>query len=479
MPAHWGRIIRSTSLPPISEKSVASDRSFAGVLADRLCQVRFSDFPASTVHKAKLHLLDTIGAGLAGSASLETQRVWRGLGLAADAGRSAVWGMPHDVSTRTAGFINGISAHALELDDSGGCDHSGAVVVPAALAILPELTGDVSGPRLLTAIMMGYEAGRRVLEAVGGYETHNGLGWHSTGTCGVFGAAAATGLLLGLDAMRLEQALGISCSFAGGTWAFIHDGSQTKKLHPGRAAEGGVTAALLAANEFTGPTEIFEPEAWGSFFKTFSPSQSAPHLLIEAFGEKWRLDRCSIKPYATCRGTHSAIDAVRQLRSAHRLEVGEIAAIEVEMSGFQFGMCGGKAIASRAQAQMSLPYAVAAELQFGKVGPAELEPGRWLSPAILAWLDRIAVRVDPGMADADEPAITLVTKDGQRHRTIVEFPSGSPANPLPDEQLIAKFRDLAGLVLSAPRIAKIEDMVLNLDRIGDARDLPCLLKCPR
>ena len=465
------------SLPPISEKSVTRDKGFAGMLADRLCQVRFSDFPASTVHKAKLHLLDTIGAGLAGSASPETQRVWRGLGLQTDGGRSAVWGMPYDISVRSAGFINGVSAHALELDDSGGCDHSGAVVVPAALAILPELAEAVSGRRLLTAMVMGYEVGRRVLEAVGGYETHNGLGWHSTGTCGVFGATAAAGLLLDLDAPRLEQALGISCSFAGGTWAFIHDGSQTKKLHPGRAAVGGLTAALLAASEFKGPTEIFEPEAWGSFFKTFSPGQSAPHLLTEAFGEKWRLDRCSIKPYATCRGTHSAIDAVRQLRTAHHLEA--IAAIEVEMSGFQFGMCGGTSVASRAQAQMSLPYAIAAELQFGKVGPAELEPDRWSSPEIQAWLDRIAVRIDPGMADADEPAVTLVAKDGRRYRAIVEFPSGSPANPLADEQLIAKFRDLAGLVLPASRIAEIENVVLKLDEIADARDLPNLLRSSR
>jgi len=467
------------SLPPISEKSVVHDKGFAWALADRLCQVRFSDFPAATVRKAKLHLLDTLGAGLAGSVSPETQRVWRGLGLGTDAGRSAVWGMPHNISTRSAGFINGVSAHALELDDSGGCDHSGAVVVPAALAILPGLPEAVSGQRLLTAIVMGYEVGRRILEAVGGYEAHNGRGWHSTGTCGVFGAAAAAGLLLDFDAPRLEQALGISCSFAGGTWAFIHDGSQTKKLHPGRAAEGGLTAALLAASEFTGPVEIFEPEAWGSFFRTFSPDHSEPHLLTEAFGEKWRIDRCSIKPYATCRGTHSAIDAVRQLRSAHHLKIEDIAAIEVEMSGFQFGMCGGKVIASRAQAQMSLPYAVAAELQFGKVGPAELESNSWSSPAIQVWLDQIMARIDPGMADEDEPAITLITKDGRRHRMIVEFPTGSPANPLPDEQLIAKFRDLAGQVLSRSQIAKIENAVLNLDEAADTRDLPDLLRCLR
>jgi 2-methylcitrate dehydratase PrpD len=215
------------SLTPISESIVSSGNGVSAQLAEKLCHVRFSDFPAATIHKAKLHILDTLGAALAGSASAETRIAWQALGLRMDQGRSAAWGMPFDLNPRSASFINGVSAHALELDDSGGCDHSGAVIVPAAFAILPHRESPISGHQLLTAILMGYEVGRRVLEAVGGYEVHNNLGWHSTGTCGVFGAAATTGLLLGLDAVRLEQALGIACSYSGGTWGFIHDGSQT------------------------------------------------------------------------------------------------------------------------------------------------------------------------------------------------------------------------------------------------------------
>ena len=128
---------------------------------------------------------------------------------------------------------------------------------------------------------------------------------------------------------------------------------------------------------------------------------------LEGFGENWRLDRCSIKPCATCRGTHSAIDAIRQLRAVHQFRPEQIAAIEVEMSRFQFDMCGGKAISSRAQAQMSLPYAIAAELQFGKVGVAEIEPAAWTSPRIAEWLSRISAHIDDRMADEDEPVITV------------------------------------------------------------------------
>jgi 2-methylcitrate dehydratase PrpD len=336
----------------------------------------------------------------------------------------------------------------------------------------------VSGKQLLTSILMGYEIGRRVLEAAGGYEKHNGAGWHSTGTCGVFGAAASVGLLLQLDADKLKQALGIACSFSGGTWNFIHDGSGTKKLHPGRAAEGGLTAALLAAGGFAGPSKIFEPDAWGSFFQTIAAAHADPALLTENFGENWRLDRCSIKPYATCRGTHSAIDAVRALLSAHRLSAGQIAAVDVDMSEFQFGMCGGKAISSRAEAQMSLPYAVAAQLHFGKVGLAEIEPDARQSPTIHEWLARITVRTNMHMQDEDEPVITITADDGRQFTETVVFPYGSPANPLPDDQVIAKFFDLSSAILESERLNAIRDAILNLEALADVRSLPSLLRTP-
>lgn len=455
------------------------DSEIAKLFSAKLRQADFSDFPAATVHKAKLHILDTLGAGIAGAASAETQTICAALGLQNRAGPAAAWGLPFDLDARSAAFVNGVSAHALELDDSGGCDHSGAVVLPAAFAILPLLGRPVLGREFLTAVLMGYEAARRILEAAGGYEVHNQAGWHSTGTCGVFGAATMAALLLGLDARRLEQALGIACSFAGGTWGFIHDGSQTKKLHPGHAAEGGLTAALLAAHDFTGPSRIFDPDAWGSFFKTFAPGQSDSTRLIEGFGEKWRLDRCSIKPYATCRGTHSAIDALQDLLSAHQLPMDQIASLEAAMSNFLFGMCGNKTITSRADAQMSLPYALAAKLQFGKVGLAELERDAWSSQGIRDWMDRISVQIDDRMRDEDEPAITVISRDGRRATITVPFPLGSPQKPLSDDQVISKFLDLSGTSMSISQSQQIIEAIMNLDADDDVRRMASALKAAR
>lgn len=445
------------------------------LLASALCAVRFADFPQATVHKAKLHILDTLGVSLAGSASGETRMALDAFGLRNTAGRAGVWGTSFHIDARSAAFINGISAHAYELDDSGGCDHSGAVVLPAAIAALTECDATVSGEAFLRSILLGYEAGRRVLEAAGGYEEHNGPGWHSTGTCGTFGATAAAGALMGFDASQMASALGTACSFSAGTWAFIGNGSPAKKLHSGRAAEGGVMAAFLTRAGFAGPDTVFEEDAWGSFFSTFCRGNTDIAALTAGFGEKWRLDRCSFKPYATCRGTHSAIDAVDLILARNGLDVSSIAALEVDISAFQHGMCGSSRVETRAQAQMSLPYALAARLQYGKVFLAELEQDAWSAPAIRHWLERTIVRTDLSMKDEDEPAITIVTTDGARYREVVEQPLGSPLNPLSDAQVFAKYTDLASAVLPAQRVEAILDLVMGMERQSDMRALTELL----
>lgn len=444
-------------------------------LAAQICSVNFEDFPSETIHKAKLHLLDTLGVALAGSRSPETRAMLDVLGVKGH-GTSGIWGLPSGADARTAALINGISAHAFELDDSGGCDHSGAVVVPAALAALSQALHVVDGRSLLRSVLLGYEVGRRVLEAVGAYEEHNGLGWHSTGTCGPFGAAAAVAALRDADIATTASALGTACSFAGGTWAFIGNGSPTKKLHAGRAAEGGLLAASLAMQGFQGPNGVFETETWGSFYQTFGGKRGNSDLLTADFGVRWRLDRCSIKPHATCRGTHSGIDALDHLTKKHGIEVDDITSVEIDISKFQFGMCGGKTIESRAQAQMSLPYALAARLLYGKVFLAELEPEAWSAPGVAPVIERIAVRVDPTMADEDEPAITITTRGGIRDRLIVNAPLGGPENPLSDDKIIEKFASLSSGILAPERVSELRDFVLDLENRTDARELLKLLQ---
>jgi 2-methylcitrate dehydratase PrpD len=437
---------------------------------------RYADFSPTTIHKMKIHLLDTLGVSLAGAHASETARVIAGLGITTDTmGTTHIWGTPYYCDARTAAFVNGVAAHAYELDDSGGCDHSGAVVIPAAVATIANIPTPLSGESLLRSLILGYEVARRVLEACGGYEAHNGLGWHSTGTCGVFGSASAVALLRGSSADQLAHALGIAGSFAGGTWSFIHDGSQTKKLHAGRAAEAGVMAANLALAQFSGPQALFQTGTWGSFFDTFGGGQHDESALLTQFGAFWRINRCSIKPYATCRGSHSGIDAINIIMSTNQLVPTDIATIHIAISAFQYGMCGSTHITTRAEAQMSLPYALAARLHYGKVFLAELADTAWGDPSIAHWLSHTSVQIDPQMSDDAEPAITVTTHAGAHYTQTVDHPLGGPQNPLSDAQVIAKFRDLVAPVITTDTSEQIIRLVLDLEHCRDVKDLCALL----
>ncbi|NWB26626.1 MmgE/PrpD family protein [Pseudomonas gingeri] len=430
----------------------------------RFCvESRFEDLPVALVEQAKRHILDTFGAALAGADSEVALGVRRALDLAGE-GRSPIWGSDLRTQASQAALLNGIAAHALELDDTGGCDHSGAVVLPAVMAAVSTCREPVSGKQLICAVVVGYEVGRRVLEACGGYEQHNGSGWHSTATCGVFGAAAACGRILGLDPARMASALGIAASFSGGLWAFIHDGSQSKRLHSGRAAEGGLLAARFAREGISGPGRVFD-DVWGGFLRTLAGEQARPAALEDGLGQIWKLARCSIKPYASCRGTHSAIDAVGMLLGQLQVEACEVENVHVSLCGFLENMCGGRDASSLAGAQMSLPYALAARLAFGHVRLEAYGEENRRSPQIAQWMSRIHLEVDPQLSDDGEPWVTLCTTDGREARLCVEVPLGAPGNPLSDDGLQEKFFSLATRTMPRARAEALLERLWRLEEL--------------
>ena len=173
------------------------------------------------------------------------------------------------------------------------------------------------------ALLAGYDLAARVLEGAGGYRPHNDLGWHSTGTCGSFGAAAAAARILKLDGARFADALGIAGTFTGGIWAFLADGAMTKRFHPGKTAENGLSAALLAQAGMTGPRQVLEAE-WGGFFSTYSPGIATPEATLDGLGKEFRIDRSGMKPYACCRGLHAGIDALFQIMAETNADAGAI-----------------------------------------------------------------------------------------------------------------------------------------------------------
>jgi 2-methylcitrate dehydratase PrpD len=446
----------------------------ADCLGTFVAGTRFEQIPATVVEKAKRHILDTFGAGLAGATSDESARVCAVIEAGGETGDAVVWGTRRGASARAAALANGVAAHAFELDDAGGCDHSGAVVLPAVMSALCLSEDRVSGAELITAVILGYDLGRRVMDAFGGYDPHNAAGWHSTGTCGTFAAATAAASVLGLDARQCTSAIALAASFSSGLWAFIHDGSQAKRIHAGRAAEGGLLATLLARQGVTGPVRVFD-DVWGGFLRAFAHDPTDVDALVRDLGSTWNIESAVIKPYASCRGTHAAVDAIGKILEATGVSLDDVHEVRARMSPFLHGMCGGRDVSLMPAAQMSLPYAVAARMAFGTAGLAAYSQERRADPAVHAAMAKIALLTDRSMAPNDEPYITVVLVDGHCIEERVTAALGAPTNPVSDEALLAKFTELAGLVLNTEKATELADAVLALDSQPDARLLSAKL----
>ena len=442
-----------------------------------IAQANPRDLPDTIIEKAKRHVLDTFGAALAGAGSDEARAVRAMLQASGGSGSAPIWGTKMLLAPRDAALANGVAAHALELDDTGGCDHSGAVVLPAAVSALTLADLPVSGAEFLLAVVLGYEVARRMLEAFGGYQPHNAAGWHSTGTCGVFGAAATACRILRLKPAACGAALGLSASFAGGLWAFIHDGSQAKRVHAGRAAEGGLLAALLARGGITGPARVFD-DVWGGILPTLAHGPTNAEALVDGLGRAWRISRAAIKPYASCRGTHGAVDAVGAMMQDHAIASDAVIQVVVRLSPFLNGMCGGRDIRSLPAAQMSLPYAVAVRIALGHANLSAYAASWRKDETLRAMMDRVSLQVDAGMEPDAEPAVAIRTAAGRRFEAQVTAPLGAPDNPLSDAALTAKFMELAGLTLPQEVSARLRDTVMRLEVIQDARDLQTLIVPP-
>ncbi|GGG42298.1 MmgE/PrpD family protein [Chelatococcus composti] len=458
--------------------SASADNLRAAVLARFVVHATPADLPAAIRDKAVRHILDTLACGIAGAASREAQACLALVEASEEPGPAAAWGTNRRLSARSAALVNGIACHAFELDDTGGCDHSGAVVVPAAMATVAMSERPISGDEFILAVTLGYDVARRVLEACGGYEPHNNAGWHSTATCGTFGAAVAAGRLMQLDTTRMGYALGHAASFSGGLWAFIHDGSQTKRVHAGRAAEAGLLAAMLARAGVTGPSAIFE-DRWGGFLATFASASAQPEALTIGLGERWRMERVSLKPYASCRGTHSSIDALGLLLDENGLGRDDVERIEVRLSRFLLDMCGGRTVDTLPEAQMSLPYALAARLVLGHAGLDAYRAAHRADPALRAAMERVALIVDEALPAADEPLVRISTRDGRFFETRVTSPLGSPANPVGEAAYFDKVHGLCGMALAAPAVERLVAGVLDLWGDPDMRWLGEALGAPR
>jgi 2-methylcitrate dehydratase PrpD len=438
-------------------------------LAAFVAGVRADDVPPPVRATAAWWVLDWLGCAVAGIDTAPGRILLQHTADQPAAGVSCL-GLASGRSPQVAAFHNGGLSHIVEMDDvhRASVIHPAAVVVPAALAVAEQRKS--SGRDFLAAVVLGYEVAIRIGEAVG--KTHY-FHWHNTSTCGVFGAAAAAGWLMGLDAEHLTWALGSAGTQANGLWEFIADGAMSKHLHTGRAAANGVLAAELAAIGFTGARRILEGKQ--GFFAATAPDGN-PAAVTAGLGSGWKLPGTSIKPYPSCRHTHSSVDAVLQLRRAYGLTAADVEHVEIDGYHSVLDLTDNPAPEHQYAAKFSVQYCAGRALTDGALLLGDFTDERIGEPALRDLMQRTTVRLDPEL-DARYPAefparVRLNLRDGRTVEQVVYSPKGDPEAPLSETELQAKFLGLVeGSYDYGASGADLLTTIIGLDGRPDVRGL--------
>lgn len=415
-------------------------------LARAIVQSRYEDIPAPVRHEAARALLNWTGCAIGGSRHPAVENAIAAMLPFAGAPQAGILGRAERVDVLNAALINGISSHVLDFDDTHAVAiHLSVPVLPALLA-LAEWQGR-GGAELVHAFVVGVEAQCRVGLSV--FPEHYQAGWHITATAGVFGAAAAAGKLLNLDEQRMVWALGIAATQSSGLRAMF--GSMCKSLHPGRAAQGGLTAALLAAQGFTSSEHGIEaPRGFAHVLSTrFDPS-----IITAPWGERYELCSNMYKPFACGLVVHGVIDGCIQLRNEHALEPAMIERVDIKVCPIVLELTAIREPQTGLQGKFSVFHAAAAAICFGVAGEAQFSDACVRDPQVVTLRRKVHIEPD-GAITRTQAHVFMRLRDGRTLERHVVHALGTLQRPMSDADLERKFRALAAGILSAQHCEQI------------------------
>jgi 2-methylcitrate dehydratase PrpD len=357
--------------------------------------------------------------------------------------------------------------------------HPGVVAYPTALAMADIVPMD--GKTFITAVTSGYEVMVRLGRALKPAE-HYGRGFHPTGTCGAFGAAAVAGLALGLEGHAFCRALGIAGSQAAGSMEFLGPGEPwTKRFHPGWASHSGIWAGLLARAGFLGPTTIIEGRS--GFLQGYS-GEPDPSQVLSNLGVEFQITRTSVKPHACCRYNQGPIDCLLDLKTRYGLDGQDVEGVKVGILSGGYNIVAAPAEEKRnptsvTDMQFSMPFGAAVALLYGRASLAEYISEVAQRSEVKKLMAKVECVRDPAL-DAKYPRrwpawAEVRTRGGLTLRNETEYPKGDPENALTWHEIKDKFLTLSAPVISYGRRRELIAAVEELQDMGDIRDLAALL----
>jgi 2-methylcitrate dehydratase PrpD len=461
-------------------KNTVQSKKIAEIVAEFVVKTKYKDLPMKTLEKVKIFIIDFLGCSVAASKTPQAKALLRVIKEEGGIPHSTVFAQGFKTSSMNAALLNGTMGHILDFDDDHreGTMHPSAAVFPAVFA-LGEKKG-VRGTELLRAFICGLEVMIRIGESLLGKSYYQGF--HPTGTCGVFGAAAGCALILGLDVTRTTYALGLAGSFAAGTMEWRTEGSWQKPLQAGHPAMCGVLAACLAEKGYIGARTIFDgPDG---IIRAFSFNEQFDYARItETLGKKWEMTDTSIKVHACCRFSAAVADCALDL---HRQGV---RAKNVRKILAKVGDITVRALCTPPEtkyrpltyvdAQFSLPYVVAVAICKNRAGMDEFQEDVLNDPEVLSLAEKITWAVDPkaeALYPKAYPATLIATMDdGRTFESNVDYPKGDPENPLTRDEVIGKFNILTDKYLSKQKRHKIFEAIKNLETLNNISSLGNLL----
>jgi aconitate decarboxylase len=427
--------------------------------------LRYEDLPKEVISDAKRAILDSFGCGLFGSPKPWTKSVSRVVESLGQSKKASAWGSSIKADPLGASFINGTAAQGFELDDchDQSMSHYGAGVVPAVIASA-EGFGKFSGKDIILATVVGYELGTRIGNTVSPHAFHRGF--HPCGLTSTFASAAAIGKMFKLDTDQFVSALGLAGSQAAGLMA-SQFGAMAKRFHSGKASQNGIIAAMCAREGLTGVRDVLEAP-YGGFCSTYAENYDLSWA-TNGLGTDFEIRKNGFKRYSSLASSQTSVDALRKIRERTGIRGEDVEKVLIRTTKMVHVHCGWPYVPKETiTAQMNLPYTAAVTLLEGNAFVDQYADHKLRDPKIIDLANRIEVVIDPEL-DAMGPhemravRVTVTMKSGEKHDQEQIYRSGHWKNPLSDETLQAKFRDLAGRILKPEAVEKVAGIVADLE----------------
>ncbi|HMH51117.1 MAG TPA: MmgE/PrpD family protein [Candidatus Acidoferrum sp.] len=439
-------------------------------LAQFVRTTNYVSLPAPVIAAARLVLLDTLGAMLAGSRLPENARLARLVAERSGPRTAVLIGHAGRAEPMLAALSNATAGVALEVDEGNrwGGGHPAIHTLPGLLAVAEEIGAD--GPQLLAALVAGYDVSSRM----GGATTPR-FNVHTHGTWGTIGTAVAVAKLFDLDAPAIRQVMNLAVSMSpANSWVPCFEGATIRNLFPGRSGLQGVLAVHLHRCGFTGPVDA-PADVYGVILgERFEPDEAVRRL-----GEEYRIATNYFKLHACCRINHYALDALGRIMRAHRFDAADVE--QVTVTSIPFGeRMAEPAPATMLAAKFSIPYAVAASLVLGRTDLAAFEDAAVADPRLHRMAARVEIGSDPAMnprgpADYPTAVVTVALRDGRTLTDATTVVRGDSAAPADLGEIIEKFETLAEPILGAARARAVVEAVDRIDELKNIRDLTSLL----